>query len=151
MKTRWSVSGLAVIKEEAPGKLVLKRAQNSGKLTVTATASNGGTPVTRTTSIVVREPAKEAWAQRIPDKDEKPVDNQFFARDDNNEGTLHYNGALTDSADTVFLKLYADDKPVKTETQKPKADKSYAFALKLKAGLVKYKVEFGTRNGTSRK
>ena len=31
----WSVSGLAVIKEIAPGKLILKRAQNSGRLTVT--------------------------------------------------------------------------------------------------------------------
>ena len=31
----WTVSGIAVIKEIAPGKLILKRAQNSGTLTVT--------------------------------------------------------------------------------------------------------------------
>ncbi len=74
----------------SPGKLILKRSQNSGKLTVTATTSNGGKPVTQTIQIMVKEPAKEAWVQRTPDKDEKPVDNQFFARDDNNEGTLHY-------------------------------------------------------------
>jgi len=148
---KWTASGLAVIHEAAPGKLILKRSQNSGKLTVTATASNGGKPATQTIQIVVKEPAKEDWVQRTPDKDEKPVDNQFYARDDNNEGTLYYNGTLTDSADTVFLKLYADDKPVKTESQKPKADKSYAFALKLKAGLVIYKVEFGTKSGSTEK
>ena len=147
----WSVSGLAVIKEDSPGKLILKRSQNSGKLTVTATASNGGKPVTQTIQIMVKEPAKEQWVQRTPDKDEKPVDNQFFARDDNNEGTLFYNGTLADPAETVFLKLYADDKLVKTETQKPKADKSYTFALKLKAGLVTYKVEFGTKSGSAEK
>ena len=147
----WSVSGLAVIKEAAPGKLILKRAQNSGKLTVTATATNGGKPVTQTIQIMVKEPAKELWVQRTPDQDEKPVDNQFFARDDNNEGTLYYNGTLTDSADTVFLKLYAGDKLVKTESQKPKADKSYAFAVKLKAGLIIYKVEFGTKSGSTEK
>ena len=149
--TQWSVSGLAVIKEDSPGKLILKRSQNSGTLTVTATASNGGKPVTQTIQIMVKEPVKEVWVQRTPDKDEKPVDNQFYARDDNNEGTLFYNGTLADPAETVFLKLYADDKLVKTETQKPKADKSYTFVLKLKAGLVKYKVEFGTKSGSSEK
>jgi hypothetical protein len=95
--------------------------------------------------------AKEVWVQRAPDKDEKPVDNQFYARDDNNEGMLYYNGTLTDSADSVFLRLYADDKLVETESQKPKADKSYAFAIKLKAALVIYKVEFGTKSGTAEK
>jgi len=147
----WSVSGLAVIKEEASGKLILKRSQNSGRLTVTAKASNGGTSVIQTIQIMVKEPAKEEWLRRNPDKDEKPVDSQFFARDDNNEGSLYYNGTLSDSADTVFLKLYADDKLVKTDIQKPKADKSYAFALKLKAGLVIYKVEFGTKTGSTEK
>ena len=151
LKYQWSVSGLAVIKEETPGKLILKRSQNSGKLSVTATVSNGGKPVNQTIQIVVKEPAKEVWVQRTPDKDEKPVDNQFYARDDKNEGTLYYNGTLTDSADSVFLKLYADDKLVKTDSQKPKADKSYAFAVKLKAGLVIYKVEFGTNSGSTGK
>ena len=147
LKYEWKVSGLAVIKEIADGKLILKRAQNSGTMTVTASISNGGDPVTRTAQVVVKEPAKDAWVQRVPDKDEKPVDGQFFARDDKNEGTLFYNGTLDSAADAVFLKLYADDKPVKTETQKPAADKSYALSVKLKPGLIKYKVEFGTKTG----
>jgi len=161
LKSGYTVSGLAVIKEIAPGKLLpskllpskllLKRAQNSGTMTVTATVSNGGKPVTQAIQIVVKEPATDAWVERTPDKDEKPVDNQFFARDGKNEGTLNYNGTLTDSPESVFLKLYADDKPIETESQKPNADKSYAFAVKLKPGLIIYKVEFGTKSGNVEK
>jgi hypothetical protein len=103
--------------------------------------------VTRTAQVVVKEPKKDAWVQRMPDKDEKPVDHQFFARDDSNEGTLFYNGMLGSAADSVFLKLYAGDKLIKTELQKPAADKSYALSVKLKPGLIKYKVEFGTKAG----
>ncbi|MEI7957079.1 MAG: DUF2341 domain-containing protein, partial [Verrucomicrobiota bacterium] len=147
LKYDWKVSGLAAIKEIKPGKLILKRAQNSGTMTVTASISNGGDPVTRTAQVVIKEPAKDAWVQRVPDKDEKPVDHQFFARDDKNEGTLFYNGTLASAADRVFLRLYADDKPVKTESQKPAADKGYALSVKLKPGLIKYNVEFGTKTG----
>lgn len=43
----WSVGPLAVVKDVTPGKLRLLRSQNSGSLTVTATLSNGGQPVTR--------------------------------------------------------------------------------------------------------
>ena len=149
VKYDWSVSGMAIIKELAPGKLVLKRSQNSGTLTVTAKASNGGAPVAQTIRIAVKEPDKDAWVQRTPDKDEKPVDNQFYARDDNNEGTLYCNGTLANAADTVFLKLYADDKLIKNDSRKPDQDGSYALAVKLKAGLIKYKVEFGTRSANA--
>ncbi len=85
--------------------------------------------------------------QRTPGKDEKPVDNQFYARDDKNEGTLYYNGTLSKTADSVFLKVYADDKIFKTESRKLAADRTYAFSVRLKPGLIKYKVEFGTKNG----
>ena len=145
LKTEWSVTPFAVIKEIAPGKLILKRAQNSGKLTVTATISNGGKPVTQSVTIAVTEPKSDAWIARTPAKDEKPEDGQFYARDDMNEGTLWYNGTLTDAADEVFLKVHAGDKLIKTESAKPGADKSYGFAVKLKPGLIKYRVEFGTK------
>jgi hypothetical protein len=145
----WTVSDIAVIKEIEPGKLILKRAQNSGKMTVTATVGNGGKPATQTIQIAVKEPATDAWVQRKPGKDEKPVDNQLIARDDKNEGTLYYNGTLTDAADSVFLKVYADDKVFKTESRKLTADKTYVFSVRLKPGLIKYKVEFGSRSGSS--
>ena len=50
---------------------------------------------------------------------------------------------------SVFLKVYADDKLIKTESQEPKADKTYAFVVKLKPGLIQYKVEFGTKRGNT--
>ncbi len=146
LKVNWQIAGLAVIKQTAPDRLILKRAQNSGKLTVSATLSNGGKPITKTVTIAVAEPKHDAWVERIPGTDEKPVNNQFFARDDKNEGTLDYNGTLATGAEAVFLKIYADDKLIKTESQNPGSDKSYAITTKLKPGLVKYKVEFGTKD-----
>ena len=147
LKIEWNVSPFAVIQEIAPGRLILKRAQNSGMLTVTASVSNGGKPVTRTATIAVTEPMRDAWVTRSPAPDEKPEDNQFYARDDENEGTLYYNGTLAEATDSVFLKVYADDKTHKTEFATPAADKSYGFVVRLKPGLIKYKVEFGTKTG----
>jgi hypothetical protein len=150
LKVDWSVSGLAVIKQASPDKLILQRAQNSGTLLVTATLSNGGAPVTQTASIVVTEPKQDPWIARSPAKDEQPVDGQFYARDDKNEGTLYYNGTLDQAVDSVYLEVYADDKPYQEVSATPAADRSYAFAVKLKPGLVKYKVEFGSMTGGSK-
>jgi hypothetical protein len=147
LEYNWTVSDIAIIKEIARGKLILKRAQNSGKMTVTLAVNNGGAEVTAATTILVKEPRKDAWVQRTPAEDEKPEDNQFYARDDNNEGTLYYNGSLSNTADSVFLKVYADGKLIKTERQKPTTEKSYAFTARLKPGLIKYKVEFGSKAG----
>jgi hypothetical protein len=142
----WKISDIAVTKEIVPGKLILKRSQNSGRMTVTTTVSNGGQPKTHSVQLIVNEPKKDAWIQRIPGKDEQPEDNQFYARDDNNEGKLYYNGKLPGPANFVFLKVYADDKIYKTESQQPASDLSYAFTVNLKPGLIRYKVEFGIKN-----
>jgi hypothetical protein len=143
----WTVSGGAVSKEVVPGKLILTRSQYTGPITVKAVIDNGGAPTIVTLPIQVTEPKNDPWVQRTPVKDEKPEEGQFYARDDSNEGTLYYNGTLDRPADVVFLKLYAADKLIKTETAKPAADHSYSLAAKLKAGLIKYKVEFGTKTG----
>ncbi len=143
----WTVSGLATVKEIAPGKLILKRAQNSGKLIVTTAIDNGGRATVQSMTIDVKEPGRDAWVERIPADDERPADDQFYARDDRNEGTLFYKGTLKDNADSVFVRVTADDRPFKAETQKLNGDRSYAFAIKLKPGLVKYKVEFGSKIG----
>ena len=147
LKTTWTVSGGAVTKEIKADRLILNRSQYSGIITVRAAVNNGGADTIATTMIAVAEPKKDAWVQRTPGKNEQPEENQFYARDDQNEGTLFYNGKLDQAAAAVFLKLYADDKLIKTESQKPGADKSYAFTAKLKPGLIKYKVEFGTKTG----
>ena len=149
LKYNWEVTGGVVMKEVAPDRLLLKQAQYTGPITVKATLSNGGAAIVATTTINVIEPKTDPWLERTALKDEKPEDGQFFARDDKNEGTLYYNGSLDKPADSVFLKVYADDKLVKTETAKPAADNSYALTAKLKAGLIKYKVEFGTKTGAT--
>ena len=58
-----------------------------------------------------------------------------------------YSGTLPSSADSVFLQRYADDKPIETESQRPKADKSYSFTLKLEPGLVKWNEDRRHRDG----
>jgi len=144
LEVDWKVSGLAVVKETQPGKLILLRARSSGEMVVTATLSNGGKPVERSAAIMVTEPKSDPWLARTADKDEQPAEGGFYARDDSNEGTLHYNGTLDQPADSVFLKVYADGKPFKGQSAKPAADGSYRLAVKLKPGLIKYRVEFGT-------
>jgi hypothetical protein len=148
---RWTVSGGAVIKRIVPGRLILERSQYSGEITVTLALNNGGSATIQTATITVKESPKDTWVQRVPAKDEKPTDNQFYARDDKNEGTLHYNGTLDEAADSVFLKVYAGDKFYDTQKQKVSADKTYSLSAKLKAGLVKYRLEFGTKKGNSEK
>jgi hypothetical protein len=142
-------SGFAAITEASPGKLILNRAQNSGKLTVSVAIDNGGAKTARIATIQVKEPRKDAWVQRAPEKDEKPEDNQFYARDDKNEGTLYCQGTLAEAADTVSLRVYADDKVVKNESRQLAADRTYAFAVKLKPRLIKYRVELRSKTGTS--
>jgi hypothetical protein len=143
----WAVSGLAVIQEIAPDKLVLKRAQNSGTLTVTLALDNGGAPNVDRVEIDVKEPGRDAWVMRNPAKDEKPEDHQFFPRDDKDEGTLYYAGTLDEPADSVFVKVFVGDRLHARESQKLSPDRSYALAAKLKAGLVKYRTEFGSEKG----
>jgi hypothetical protein len=147
LRTRWTVSGGAVIKEIAPDRLILKRSQFSGALTVHAQIDNGGTATAATTTIQVTEPPTDPWVARVPDKDEKPEEGQFYARDDSGAGTLYYNGSLGQPADAVFLKVYADDKLDNVKRQPLAADGSYAFTVRLKPGLIRYRVEFGTQRG----
>lgn len=144
---RWAIAGIAATSSEIPGGLLLSRAHNSGKLSITATISNGGPAITQTIEIAVTEPVQDPWVYRTATKDEKPIDNQFYARDDRNEGTLFCNGGLAERPDSVFLRVTADDKPYQDLSQKLDAEGRYAFTVKLKPGLVKYAVKLGTKTG----
>ena len=143
----WKVSGMATISEPGNGKLILKRAQNSGDLTVELALDNGGAVVSRSVRIAVVETKQDPWVKRIPSADEKPVDHQFYARDDKGQGTLHYRGTLKVPADSVFLRLYGGDKLIDVQRQKIGADKKYAFLANLQAGLTAYRTEFGIKRG----
>ncbi len=143
----WTCDDIAVIKQAEDGRLKLMRAQNSGVLKVTLAIDNGGATTIASTTINVSEPAFDEWVQRIPEHDEQPADRQFYARDDKNEGTLFYSGTLAAPVDSVFLKVYADDKLYVTETGQPTADQRYSLKATLKPGLVKYRTEFGSKVG----
>ena len=145
----WQVSGLATIHRTEQGKLILDRAQNSGTVKITATINNGGAGISASTMIDVKEPNYDPWVVRAAGKDEKPQDKQFYARDDRNQGTAHCNGTLTQAADTLLLKLYADGKLINTLTQKPGTGGTYAFAVKLKPGMIRYKIELVARTGAN--
>lgn len=149
--TRWIIEPFAVIKEIAGEKLILKRAQQSGKLRVTAVMTNGGSPVSQSVELDVLEPKNDAWVQRVVSEDEKPQQGQFYARDDRNLGTLHYNGKLdpklAPNATEVYLKLFADEKLVTTKIVSVGSDASYAFSVDLTPGLIKYHIEFGIPDG----
>ena len=143
----WKVSGMATISEPGNGKLVLKRAQNSGDLTVELALDNGGAVVSRSVRVAVVEPKKDGWVKRNPAVDEKPVDHQFYARDDKGRGTLHYRGTLKEPADSVFLRLYAGDKLIDVQRQKIGPDQKYALSTSLQADLIAYRTEFGIKRG----
>ena len=147
MNYSWKVSGMAAVSKAEAGKLVLKRAQNSGDLTVELALDNGGSVVSRSVQIAVEEAKQDAWVKRIPSSHEQPVDHQFFARDDKGKGTLYYRGTLKVPADSVFLKLYAGDNLLVTQHQKIGADNKYALSVILQAGLIAYRTEFGIKRG----
>ena len=147
VRISWEAGPFAVVQETASDRLRLLHAFKSGRLVVTATLENGGRAVSRSCEIVVTPPAHDAWVPRVPDAGEKPEEGQFYPRDDTNSGTLVWSGALAEPADEVFLRLYADDRPIATETTAPGADGAYAFTMKLEPGLVIYRAELGTRTG----
>ncbi len=145
LTTSWAMGDIATLREIAPGKLILSRAQNSGLLTVTATLDNGGQPVTRSCTIDVREPRKDRWVQRIPDADELPEDNQFYARDDRGQGTLLCHGTVAAPADAVFVRVLADGRPWREAQVRPGKGGRFRLSVRLKPGLIRYDVEFGSR------
>ncbi len=141
---KWEIEGLATIHKVDTGTLILSRSQNSGELKVKLKSSNGGPEVSNEVSIEVKEPRSDPWMQRQPSLDEKPLEKQFYARGEDNQGTLYYNGKFEGEADSVFLKVFKDKKQVQRLEQKLGRDQRYAFTVKLESGLFKYHVEFGS-------
>ncbi len=153
LKYEWYVRGVAVSKTVAADRLILKRAQGSGMLVVICSIWNGewsSVPI----QIAVKEPppSNDPWVPRPLTANEQPEDNQFIARegtgrDGKREGTLVHAGTLAEAADSVFVRVFADDKLFATQTARPTAEKTYSLSVKLKAELVKYRTEFGTKTG----
>ncbi|MCX6877135.1 MAG: hypothetical protein NTW21_25495 [Verrucomicrobia bacterium] len=149
----WSVAGVAVTKQITPGTLTLTRSQGSGPMTVTLTMDNGGFAISHSVTVNVQQPANDAWVQRTPDANEKPVTGQFFARDDTGKGTICYNGTVSGTPDSVYLKVYKTPNggtevlDSTTTMNQPFAGGAYALSAKIDAGLATCRVEFGTTTG----
>jgi hypothetical protein len=149
----WSVAGVAASSTSTAGTLTLTRAQGNGPMTVTLVMSNGGWPTTHAATINVQQPATDAWVERTPGATEKPVDGQFFARDDTGYGTIHYNGTGAGTT-PVFLQVYAkpdsgSEVPYGETHRLTPVNGAYAFAVPIAAGKVTYRVDFGTTSGTT--
>ena len=145
----WSTAEVAVIQRESPGMLTLTRSQGSGVLTVTLTMANGTTAVTRSATIRVEEPESDPWLERTPLPGEKPVDNQFFARNPfTNLGTIFYGGVQGGNPDTVYLKIYktpsGGSETLDSTLRQPLSDGTYSFAAPVTAGLITYRTVYGT-------
>ena len=143
MEFKWQVSGPAVIKKAEGERLTLIRSMGRGVVTVTLAASNGGSPTTRSVAINITEPARDPWVVPVPGADERPVDGQFYARDDRGHGTLVWNGSLPGPGKTVFLKVFAGETLVVEQEREVTADRKFAFSVPMKAGLVAYRAEWG--------
>ncbi len=147
----WSVNGVAVTKTTSAGTLTLLRAQGNGPMVVTLVMDNGGSLVTVTKTITVQQPASDAWVQRTPVANEKPVNNQFFARDDTGFGKIFYSGTQAGSPDTVYIKVYTTDTGSDVQygatLRQALVSGAYSFTAPIAGGLVTYKVVYGTTTG----
>jgi hypothetical protein len=110
---------------------------------LTIAATNGGTPAVATAAIMVREPARDAWMRRPAIEAELPVDGQFLAREDGDDGRLRCAGKLADAppGTRVELRLFADGKPYRNVAQPVAADGRFQVEAAVRAGLVKYRME----------
>lgn len=145
LEYRWEVSGLATLSRKEHGQLVLERSQASGKLTVGLSLSNGGETISQSVDISVQTKGDAPFVPYQPAGQELPMDGQFYARDASNKGTLHCQGKLPSPAGEVFLRVYKDGQVFARDSQAPGKGQSYAFEVKLDSGLVKYRVELGTK------
>jgi hypothetical protein len=146
-QAEWAVGPMAVIFDKSPRKLVLLRALKSGDLKIRMSLKNGGEARQAEVTIHVGELVQDQWTPRVSTEDEQPEDGQFIARDGRGDGRLCFRGSVAGAADSVFLKLYADDRLVQVVEAKVPADGRYDLSAMMKAALISYRAEFGTRTG----
>lgn len=143
---RWTLAGPAAIRQVASDRLTLTRAMHSGPLTVTLELDDGGPSVSATATIQVLEPTKDAWVEP-PATEDMPETGRFYAAGDADQGALVCRGTLAAPADSVFLRLYADEKLQATKTAKVSDDRRFSLSAPLAPGLVVYRCEFGSVRG----
>jgi len=147
---QWELEDVAVVKKVEKGKLILKRAQGNGPLTLKVGVGNGGPRVWQTARIEVQQSqlSREIWVDRPIEPIEQPEDHQFiprrgFGRGKPIQGLLVYSGVSQPKVDSVFVRVYAGERLFATQTVKPEADGRYLLKVSLDGGLIKYRTEFG--------
>ena len=148
---KWSVGGVAASQTSSAGTMTLTYAHGNGPMVVTLIMDNGGWPTTHSITVNVQQPVSDAWVQRTADANEKPVDGQFFARDNSGYGKIYYLGTQSGSPDTVYLKVYRTDTGTDvqygTTLRQSLVSGTYNFSAPILGGLYKYKVVYGTTTG----
>ena len=86
----------------------------------------------------MRPPRHDGGVQQAPPSRDWPRDNQFYARDDRGEGTLHCNGQLDRPGAKLTLTVTVDGKPYAQSTPTLVGDR-YTSEVRLKSGLVRYR------------
>ncbi len=150
---KWNVAGVAVTAQTpsaltAPGvytttNLTLLRAQGNGVLTATLALDNGGGVNSNSAAVTVQQPLTDAWVVRTPGASEKPVNNQFYARDNTGYGTIYYNGTIGGSPDSVFMNIYSNG-VLYTNISVVPAGGVYALSARIPSGLITYSVQFSS-------
>lgn len=148
----WSTSNVAVTQTTSSGVMTLTRAQGNGSLVVYLAMSNGSEAVIRSATIRVQQPATDPWIERTPLANEKPVNDQFFARNPfTNLGTIYYRGTQSGNPDGVYIKIFRTpeggaESLYSTHRQALDAG-TYDFTATIEAGLSTYRVVYGTTTG----
>lgn len=146
---QWSLDGVAVTSQITPGVMTLTRSQGSGPLVVSLTMANGTVGVSSSVTISINEPASDPWIERTPAANEKPVNGQFFARNPfTNNGTIFYYGTQSGAPDSVYLKVYRTPaggaETLDATYRQALVGNTYAFQAPIAAGLITYRVVYGT-------
>lgn len=143
----WEVEGMATTHEATNATLRLLRAHREGVVRVKAMASNGGRTMERSLAIPVKTPSRDPWIDRKPSEEERPEDNQFFARDDRGTAIVPWTGRVAGKGARVFMRATGDDGRVREATAVVAADGSHAVAVRIPSGLVRQTIAMGIRKG----
>lgn len=147
LKYVWNFEGVAVIQNSNQNELKLIKALGSGMLRLHLSISNGDSIVSVSKETQVKLSGDESdWVRPLPEIDEKPINNQFFGRDKNNQCIVYLNGAMSGSPDSVILRVYQNATLGEIKSQKLSSAR-YSFMSSLTAGLHKYKMELISKKG----
>ena len=138
----WNTTGVAVDTSASAIALQLRRAQGNGLLNISLTLDNGGVPLTKSITLQIQQPITiDPWVEPLLVGNAKPVNNQFYARNDKNVCNVRFSDSLSIKPDSVFLIVSKEGGIFKNLSQTMLTGR-YTFTIPLEPGLFKYRFEF---------